>query len=178
MEGEGEEIEVKTTVESCMSMKLRYPRVIQSPPNFTLNVNFTEEFRIGAKALASACEGLKGCDIMFVYVGSKLFVGSRLFERLLRFTTIPIAGGNGSLSAFEPSRLCRFLKTISGFSNVLTVMLKTDGPIYIHAPTIYLDVEYMQAPRAIDSNDVKLLKEVLVQEGETQAIPVPEQLMK
>ncbi|MEM0375623.1 MAG: hypothetical protein QXP43_04875, partial [Nitrososphaerota archaeon] len=65
----------------------------------------------------------------------------------LRFTTIPITGGNGSLSAFEPSRLCRFLRRISEFSNVLTVMLKTDGPIYISAPTPYLDVEYMQAPR-------------------------------
>jgi len=105
-------------------------------------------------------------------------VGGRLYESQLRFTTIPIAGGNGSLSAFEPSRLCRFLRRISEFSNVLTVMLKTDGPIYIRAPTPYFDVEYMQAPRAIDSEDVKLLKEVLVQEGETQAIPVLEQLMK
>jgi len=40
-----------------------------------------------------------------------------------------------------------------------------------------LNVEYVQAPRAIDSEDIKLLKEVLIQEWETQAIPVLEQLM-
>ncbi|MEM0375070.1 MAG: hypothetical protein QXP43_02020 [Nitrososphaerota archaeon] len=36
----------------------------------------------------------------------------------------------------------------------------------------------MQAPHAIDSEDIKLLKEVLVQEGETQAIITLEKLME
>ena len=76
----------------------------------------------------------------------------------------------GSLSAFKSSRLCRFLKRVSGFSDVLTVMLKTNGPIYIRAPTPYLDVEYIQAPRAIDSKAIRLLKELLAQAEETQGI--------
>jgi len=180
--GEGkeeEEIEVRITGDQCLTTTFKYKRDVRS--SFNPNVSqlkFTDEFRVGAEALARACEGLKDCDIMFLYVGSKLFVGGRLFESQLRFTTIPNVAGNGSLSAFEPSRLCRFLKRISEFSNVLTVRLKTDGPIYIRAPTPYLDVEFMQAPRAIASIDVKLLKEVLIQEGEAQAIPVLEKLME
>ena len=180
--GEGkeeEEIEVRITGDQCLTTTFKYKRDVRS--SFNPNVSqlkFTDEFRVGAEALARACEGLKDCDVAFIYVGTnKLFVGGRLYESQLRFTTIPITGGNGSLSAFEPSRLCRFLRRISEFSNVLTVMLRVDIPIYIRAPTPYLDVEYMQAPRAIDSEDIKLLKEVLIQEGEAQAIATLEQLM-
>lgn len=179
--GEGkeeEEVEVRITGDQSLTTTFKYKREVRSSfnPDVT-RLNFSDGFRIGVEALARACEGLKDCDIMFLYVGSKLFVGGRLFESQLRFTTIPNVAGNGSLSAFEPSRLCRFLRRISEFSSVLTVRLKTDGPIYIHAPTQYFDVEFMQAPRAVSSEDVKLLKEVLIQEGEAQAIATLEQLM-
>jgi len=35
----------------------------------------------------------------------------------------------------------------------------------------------MQAPHAIDSEDIKLLKELLAQAGESEAIPMLERLM-
>ena len=63
-------------------------------------------------------------------------------------------------------------------SNILTIELMHKGPIYIHAPTPYFDVEYVMAPRMIESDDIKHLKAILAQAGESDAIPMLERLME
>ncbi|MEM2232112.1 MAG: hypothetical protein QXP81_01050 [Nitrososphaerota archaeon] len=182
--GEGEdeeEVEVRVTGDSCVSMKLRYPRSDKSDNAFTLNVNFTEEFKIGAIPFASACEGMKDCDTVYFFVGPKLIMGGRTYDDSLKVTAIQIAGGRDSFSAFSAydiKRLSAFLSRVMEFSKVLTVKLAHRGPISIYAPTSYFDVEYVLAPRVIESDDIKHLKAILAQAGESEAIPTVEQLMK
>jgi len=64
------------------------------------------------------------------------------------------------------------------FSNVLTVKLAHRGPMSIFAPTPYFEIEYVLAPRVIESDDIKHLKAILAQAGESEAIPMLEQSLE
>jgi len=50
--------------------------------------------------------------------------------------------------------------------------------MYILAPTPYFEIEYVLAPRVIESDDIKHLKAILAQAGESEAIPMLEQSLE